>query len=319
MPSNWIFWTCFNVFVLAMLALDLGIFHRQKHVVHVREAVRWTIVWIALAACFAVLLHFFGHTMVGETVRSNRQLSLEFVTGYIIELSLSVDNLFVFLLIFRYFHVPRQLQHEVLFWGVIGALVMRGIFIAAGVSLLNRFHWIVYIFGGILVYSGVRLFRHHGANIHPESNPLLRGFRKFFRVTHDYEDGNFFVRRGALRYATPLALVLIVVETTDLLFAVDSIPAVLAVTRDPFIVYTSNVFAILGLRSLYFALAGMIEAFHLLHYGLSVILVLIGLKMLVSEYVEIPTIASLAAVAGVLGVSVVLSLIFPAKKQVKPV
>jgi len=313
MPSNWIFWVCFNLFVLAMLALDLGVFHRQKHVIRFREAIRWTIAWIALAACFALLLHFFGHTMVGETIRSNRQLSLEFVTGYIIELSLSVDNLFVFLLIFRYFHVPRQLQHEVLFWGVIGALVMRGIFIAAGVTLLNRFHWIVYIFGAILVYSGIRLLRQHSAEIHPESNPLLRGFRSLVRVTHDYEGDRFFVRRGALRYATPLALVLIVVETTDVLFAVDSIPAVLAVTRDPFIVYTSNVFAILGLRSLYFALAGMIESFHLLHYGLSVILILIGLKMMVSDYVQIPTIASLGAVAGVLAISVVLSILFPQK------
>ena len=204
MPSNWIFWLVFNLFVLAMLALDLGVFHRHKHVVQVREAVRWTIVWITLAGCFAVLLHFFGHTMVGETVRSNRQLSLEFVTGYIIELSLSVDNLFVFLLIFRYFRVPRQFQHEVLFWGVLGALIMRGIFIAAGVSLLNRFHWIVYIFGGILVFSGVRLLRQHGAEIHPESNLLLRGFRKLFRVTHDYEGDRFFVHRGALRYATPM-------------------------------------------------------------------------------------------------------------------
>jgi len=315
MPSNWIFWAVFNVFVVAMLALDLGVFHRHKHVVRFREAIAWTAVWITLAACFAVLIYFFGHTMVGHGGRPNAQLSLEFATGYLIELSLSVDNLFVFLLIFRYFSVPRHLQHEVLFWGVLGALIMRAIFIAAGVTLLNRFHWIAYVFGGILIYSGIKLFRQHGAEIHPEANPVLRSFRKIFRVTHNYEDNRFFVRRGALRYATPLALVLIVIETTDVLFAVDSVPAVLAVTRDPFIVYTSNVFAILGLRTLYFALAGMLEAFHLLHYGLSVILILIGLKMLVSEYIQVPTTAALAAVAGVLAISIVLSLVFPQKKR----
>ena len=311
MPSNWIFWVCFNLFVLAMLALDLGVFHREKHTVPVREAIRWTIVWIILAAFFALLIYFFGHLMVGKTAHTNPQLSLEFVTGYLIELSLSVDNPFVFLLIFRYFHVPRHLQHNVLFWGVLGALIMRAIFIAAGVTLLNRVHWIIYAFGGILIYSGIKLLRQHEAEIHPESNPLLRGFRKLFRVTPNYEGDRFFVHRGALRYATPLAVVLVVAETTDLLFAVDSIPAVLAVTREPFIVYTSNVLAILGLRSLYFALAGMIEAFHLLHYGLSVILILIGLKMLVSEYFQVPTIVALAAIAGVLLGSVVLSLLFP--------
>ena len=317
MPSNWSFWVIFNVFVLAMLALDLGVFQREKHVVRLREAIGWTAVWISLAAGFAVLIYFFGHDLVGRSVATNPQLSLEFVTGYLVELSLSVDNLFIFLLIFRYFHVPPRLQHVVLFWGVLGALIMRAVFIAAGVTLLSRFHWIVYIFGGILIYSGIKLLRQHGAEIHPESNILLRGFRKLFRVTNDYEDDHFFVRRGALSYATPLALVLIVVETTDLLFAVDSIPAVLAVTRDPFIVYTSNVFAILGLRSLFFALSGLIEAFHFLHYGLAVILMLIGLKMLLSEYVQLPTVAALAAIAGVLFISVVLSLVFPQKKKAK--
>jgi tellurite resistance protein TerC len=313
MPSNWIFWIVFNAFVLVMLALDLGVFHRRKDVVGLRQAIGWTALWITLAGGFAVLIYFFGHTMVGRSAPGNPQLSLEFVTGYLVELSLSVDNLFVFLLIFRYFHVPRSLQHVVLFWGVLGALIMRAIFIAAGVTLLNRFHWIVYCFGGILIYSGIKLLRQHKAKINPESNPLLRGFRKLFRVTRDYESDRFFVRRGALRYATPLAVVLVVVETTDLLFAVDSIPAVLAVTREPFIVYTSNVFAILGLRSLFFALAGMIEAFHFLHYGLAVILIMIGVKMLISEHVQVPTMAALAAVAGVLIVAVVLSLIFPKK------
>ena len=310
MPSNWIFWLVFNLFVLAMLALDLGVFHREKHVVRLREAAGWTLVWIALAACFAVLIYFFGHRMVGHA-RPNSVLSLEFVTGYLIELSLSVDNLFVFLLIFRYFSVPREFQHQVLFWGVLGALVMRVIFIMAGITLLNRFHWFIYVFGAILIYSGVKLLRQKDEQIRPEANPVLRGFRKLFPVTKDYKDRRFFVRRGAVRYATPLAVVLLLVETTDVLFATDSIPAVLAVTREPFIVYTSNVFAILGLRSLYFALAGMIERFHFLHYGLSLILIFIGVKMLASNYVQIPTEMALGVVAGVLALSVGLSIAFP--------
>jgi tellurite resistance protein TerC len=316
MHGTWIFWLVFNVFVLAMLALDLGVFHRDQHVVGAREAIGWTAAWVGLAACFAVLIYFFGHTMVAEPGRPNSQLTLEFITGYIIEQSLSVDNLFVFLLIFRYFKVPQENQHVVLFWGVIGALIMRAIFIATGVTLLNRFHWIIYIFGAILVYSGIKLLRQHGSDIHPEKNPLLRAFRKIFRLTDNYEGEKFFVRRDGLRYATPLALVLIVVETTDLLFAVDSIPAVLAVTREPFIVYTSNVFAIMGLRSLFFALSGMLEAFHLLHYGLSLILIFIGLKMLAADYVDIPTIIALGTVGGILVASVVLSLVFPKKHVV---
>ena len=317
MPANWIFWIVFNLFVLMMLALDLGVFHRSKHVVGFREAIGWTVVWIGLAGVFALLILLFGHTIVG-TARPNSELSLEFITGYVIEQSLSVDNLFIFLLIFRYFQVPRHLQHNVLFWGVVGALVMRLIFILAGVSLLNRFHWIIYAFGALLVYSGIRLFLQHGAEVHPENNPLLKIFRKFFRVTESYEGGKFFVRRGAVRWATPLALVLIVVETTDLLFAVDSIPAVLAVTREPFIVYTSNVFAILGLRSLFFALSGLLETFHFLHYGLAVILVLSGAKMLVADVVEIPTALALAGVAAILLISVVLSLAFPKHGKRKP-
>jgi tellurite resistance protein TerC len=316
MPANWIFWLLFNVFVLAMLALDLGVFQRETHVVSFREAIAWTGLWISLAAAFAVLIYFFGHHLVSHPARPNSQLTLEFVTGYIIEQSLSVDNLFVFLLIFRFFSVPQEHQRQVLSWGVVGALVMRAIFIVAGVELLDRFHWIIYIFGAILVYSGINLMRQHGADIHPEKNPVLRIFRKLFRVTNDYQGGSFFVTRGGLWYATPLALVLVVVETTDVLFAVDSIPAVLAVTREPFIVYTSNVFAILGLRSLFFALSGMLDRFHLLHYGLSVILILIGLKMLVSNYVDMPTWVALAAVAGVLAVSIALSLMFPKRPVV---
>jgi tellurite resistance protein TerC len=317
MPLNWIFWIAFNLFVLLMLALDLGVFHREKHAVKYREALSWTIVWIVLAGSFAVLIYFFGHTVVGHSARPNSELSLEFIAGYLIEESLSVDNLFVFLLIFRYFHVPRAYQHEVLFWGVLGALVMRAVFIAAGVSLLNRFHWIIYIFGSILIYSGFKLLRQESEPIHPEKNPLLRMFRRVFPVTEDYEGAKFFVRRGAIRYATPLAVVLLVVETTDLVFATDSIPAVLAVTREPFIVYTSNVFAILGLRSLYFALAGMIEVFHFLHYGLSVILIFIGAKMLASNYVEIPIGVALGVVACLLLASILLSLLFPKPKPAR--
>jgi len=315
MPSDWIFWVAFNLFVLAMLALDLGVLRRRKQDIGFRQAMGWTVAWVGLAGFFAVMLHWFGQTMVGSTARPNSQLSLEFITGYVIEQSLSVDNLFIFLLIFRYFQVPRRLQHGVLFWGVLGALVMRAIFIFAGVALLDRFAWVSYVFGAILIYSGIRLLREHGAEVHPESNLLLRGFRKLFRVTPAFEEGRFFVRRDAVLYATPLALVLVLLETTDVLFAVDSIPAVLAVTREPFIVFTSNVFAILGLRSLFFVLSGMIETFHLLHYGLSAILVLIGAKMLASNYVQVPTVAALAAVAAILLLSVLLSLLFPERPK----
>jgi len=315
MPSNWIFWVLFNLFVLAMLALDLGVFHRKNHVVQFREAMGWTLVWVSLAGVFAVFIYFFGHTLVGHLGRPNSELSLEFVTGYLIEESLSVDNLFVFLLIFRLFQVPAPYQHTVLIWGVVGALVMRAVFIFAGIQLLNHFEWIIYIFGVILIYSGIKLFTQHDQKIEPEKNIVLRGFRKLFPVTETFEDEKFFVRRDGIRYATPLAIVLIIIETTDLVFAADSIPAVLAVTREPFIVYTSNVFAIMGLRSLYFALAGMIEAFHLLHYGLSIILVFIGIKMLISAFVKIPIGIALGVVASVLLLSVVGSLIFPAKAQ----
>ena len=285
-----------------MLVLDLGVFHRRAHTVKFREALAWSAVWIALAVIFAVVV-FFWH---------GRTSALEFVTGYVIELSLSVDNLFVFLLIFRFFQVPPVHQHKVLFWGILGALIMRAVFIVAGVGLIQRFHWIVYVFGAFLVYSGIKLFFQEEAEIHPEKNPVLRLFRRFVPVTKDYEGNKFFVRRAGL-YATPLFVVLLVVETTDLLFAVDSIPAILAITRDAFIVYTSNVFAIMGLRSMYFALAGMMEMFRYLHYGLSLVLVFVGAKMLLSHYLEIPTPVALAAVAGVLAISVIASVANPKK------
>ncbi len=297
-----LFWILFNLFVLAMLVLDLGVFHRRAHRVKFREALAWSVMWIALAAAFAVLLYFWrGHVV-----------TLEFVTGYVIELSLSVDNLFVFLLIFRYFRVPALHQHKVLFWGILGALLMRGIFVLVGVGLITQFHWIVYLFGAFLVYSGIQFFRQESVEIHPEKNPVLRLFRRWMPVTEDYEGSKFFVRRTGL-YATPLLVVLLVVETTDLLFAVDSIPAVLAITLNAFIVYTSNIFAILGLRSMYFALAGMMEFFHYLHYGLSVVLIFVGAKMLASHYYQIPTAWALGVVAGVLLVSVLVSVVRPKK------
>ena len=297
-----LFWILFNVFVLAMLALDLGVFHRPGHAIGFREAVGWSAIWVGLAAAFAVV-EFFWH---------GRAASLEFATGYLIELSLSIDNLFVFLVIFRYFRVPSELQHRVLFWGILGALITRGIFILAGVSLIRRFEWLTYVFGALLVYSGIKLLRQGGEEIDPEKNPVLRLFRKWMPVTDDYEGEKFWVRRPGL-YATPLVVVLLVVETTDIVFAVDSIPAVLAITLNAFIVYTSNVFAILGLRSMYFAVAGAMDLFEYLHYGLSAVLVLIGAKMLASHYYKVPTVVALGTVAGVIAVSVVASVVWPRK------
>ena len=300
--SPTLFWVAFNAFVLVMLALDLGVFRGRDEGVSFREALLRSATWITLALAFAGLLfHWQGRTP-----------ALEFVTGYVIELSLSVDNLFVFLLIFRYFSVPQEHQQKVLAWGIVGALVLRAIFIFAGVGLLQRFHVITYFFGALLVYSGIKLFRQGESDIHPEKNPVLRLFRKFVPVTKEFEGDSFFVRRRGL-YATPLFVVLLVVETTDLLFAVDSIPAILAITLNTFVVYTSNVFAILGLRSMYFALAGMLDIFHYLHYGLAVILMFVGAKMLASNYLEIPTLATLAFVALVLAVSVGASLVHPKK------
>ncbi|MGA7687224.1 MAG: TerC family protein [Terriglobales bacterium] len=295
-----IFWILFNVFILAMLALDLGIVGRRRREITFREAIAWSALWMGLALAFAVVV-FFWH---------GRAPALQFVTGYIIELSLSADNLFLFLLIFRYFNVPGEHQHKVLFWGILGALVVRGLFIAAGVGLLERFDWITYVFGALLVYSGLKFLRAGKQEIHPEKNPVLRLFRRVFSVTDEYHGDCFFVRRAGL-YATPLFIVLLVIETTDILFAVDSIPAVLAITLNAFIVYTSNVFAILGLRSMYFALAGMMDKFHYLHYGLSLVLVFVGLKMMGEHYVDVPTEWALAIVLGVLGISIAASVALP--------
>ncbi|MGB8750242.1 MAG: TerC family protein [Candidatus Sulfotelmatobacter sp.] len=298
------FWILFNLFALGMLALDLFVFHRGGRVLRSRESLAWSAMWIALAAAFAGLVFFW----------QGRQVALEFVTGYVLELSLSVDNLFLFLVIFRYFSVPEEHQHSVLFWGVLGAILMRGFFILAGVSLIQRFHWILYVLGALLIYSGVRVGFSGEHRIDPATNPVVKALRRSMPVTDDYQGGRFFVRGWKGNpglYATPLLIVLAVIETTDVLFAVDSIPAVLAVTLNAFIAYTSNVFAILGLRSMYFAVSGFMKAFRFLHAGLGLVLILVGLKMGTSDRCPIPTLVTLAVVAGVLAGSVIASVMFP--------
>jgi len=301
------FWILFNLFALGMLVLDLRVFHHAGRIVSPREALGWSALWVILAAIFAIVLYFW----------QGQQTTLEFVTGYVLELSLSIDNLFIFLLIFRFFAVPEEQQHRVLFWGVIGALVLRGIFITAGVGLIHRFHWVLYFFGALLIYSGIRfLWGPH--QVDPKKNPVVKIFRRALPMTESYEGGKFLVRgwRGNPGlFATPLLLVLVIIETTDVLFAVDSIPAILAITLNAFIVYTSNVFAILGLRSMYFAVAELIKIFRFLHYGLAAVLILVGAKMLAAGHVRIPTGAMLGTVAGILLISVLASVVFPAAKE----
>jgi tellurite resistance protein TerC len=299
------FWILFNIFALGMLVLDLKVFHRGGHVVRFREALGWSAMYVVLALLFAGALYFW----------QGPQSGLEFLTGYVLELSLSVDNLFVFLVIFKYFSVPDEQQHRVLFWGIIGALVMRGVFIIAGVGLIHRFHWILYVFGALLVYSGIQLAVSGGHSVNPAKNPVVKLVRRIIPTTQNYRGGKFIVRENSVLCATPLLIVLVLIETSDVLFAVDSIPAILAITLNAFIVYTSNVFAILGLRSLYFAVSGLMKIFRFLHYGLAVILVLVGLKMLSSNFVKIPIHITLAAVAGVLLMAVVLSVLFPAAPE----
>jgi len=298
------FWIGFNLFVLAMLALDLGL-HRRSPVMGFKTAMAWTGFWIFLAAAFAGLVFF----QYGKTS------ALQFITGYVVEESLSIDNLFVFLVLFRFFRVPREYQHKVLLWGVMGALVMRLLFILLGVSLLERFEFLIYVFGAILVYSGIGLLRDSEPDVDPDKNLILKIFRRFFPVVPEFEGDKFFVRREGRRMATPLFLALIVVATTDLIFAVDSIPAILAITRDAFIVYTSNVFAILGLRSLYFALEHFFSLFRFLHYGLAIVLMLVGLKMLTSHFYEPSLVVTLGVVVLILGASVAASLIWPEKAE----
>jgi tellurite resistance protein TerC len=300
------FWILFNLFALGMLALDLLVFHRSGRVVRPREALAYSAMWIGLAAAFASLIFFW----------QGRQIALEFVTGYVLELSLSVDNLFLFLVIFRYFSVPEQHQRSVLFWGVLSALLMRGVFIFTGVGLINRFHWILYLFGALLIYSGIRLGFTGEHQIDPGTNPAVKLLRRWVPMTDDYQGGRFFVRGWKGNpglYATPLLVVLAVIETTDVLFAVDSIPAVLAVTLNAFIVYTSNVFAILGLRSMYFAVSGLMKVFRFLHYGLALVLILVGVKMITADYFRVPTLMTLGVVGAVLLVSIAASIALPDK------
>ena len=302
-------WIGFNVFVLLMLALDLGVFHRKAHVVSFKEAIGWTVTWVTLAMLFNLgIAHYAGP-----------EKAVEFLTGYVIEYSLSVDNIFVFALLFSYFSVPPMYQHRVLFWGIIGALVMRAGMILAGTVLITKFAWIIYVFGAFLILTGLKMIFKREEEIHPERNPVVRWFKRFMPVTTDFRGDKFFVRENGIRMATPLFVVLLLVEVSDVIFAVDSIPAIFAVTKDPFIVYTSNVFAILGLRSLYFALSGVLDKFHYLKVGLGVVLSFVGVKMLLGHTAyKIDTHISLAVIVVVLMVSMVASLIWPKKIKLTP-
>jgi len=298
-------WVAFSAVVIGLLSLDLGVFHRRPHAVGMREALGWSLVWIVVAMGFAGFIWF----------RAGTNPALEFLAGYVIEKSLSVDNIFVFLLCFQFFRVPAEAQHKVLFWGVAGALLMRAGMVAAGVSLLHSFHWLTYVFGGFLVLTGVKLAWKHGEQVDPTQNPIVRLARRCLRVTSDYEGSRFVVWRDGLMWATPLLLVLICVETTDLIFAVDSIPAILAVTDDPFIVYTSNVFALLGMRALFFAVQGLLAKFRYLHYGLATILVFVGLKMTTVDIYKIPVGTALGVIVVILASSMLLSLAIPAAPE----
>jgi tellurite resistance protein TerC len=303
-------WVGFNLFVLALLALDLGVFHRKAHAVSTKEAAIWSVVWISLSLLFNGVIYLFWDRMMPGSGVSNGQASLEFLTGYLIEKALSVDNIFVFVLIFSFFRVPEAYQHRVLFWGILGALLMRGAMILAGAALIKQFHWIIYAFGAFLIFTGIRMAFHKDEELHPENNPLVKLFKRIMPVTPDYEGAKFFVRRAGQLLATPLLIVLLVVESTDLIFAVDSIPAIFAVTEDPFIVYTSNVCAILGLRSLYFLLAGVIDKFHYLKLGLSAVLAFVGVKMLLTDTAfKIPIVVSLGVIALILTIAIVASLL----------
>jgi tellurite resistance protein TerC len=299
MDSQVMLWVVFNIFVLGILAVDLLVLHRKAHAVSLREALAWSCVWVSLALLFGIGIYFFRG---GEK-------ALEFLTGYVIEWSLSVDNLFVFLVIFSYFAVPSVYQHRVLFWGILGALVLRAIFIATGAALLANFHWMIYVFGGFLIFTGIKLLFVGEEKIEPEKNPAVRLVRRFINVTPEYHGQQFFIRKDGSLWATPLFLVLVVVETTDVIFAVDSIPAIFAITLDPFIVYTSNVFAILGLRALFFLLAGVMEMFRYLRVGLAFVLCFVGAKMLIAEFYKVPIGISLGVVGGILLISILASVL----------
>ena len=308
MEINIYFWIVFNAFVLLMLGLDLFVFHRKAHEVKMKESILWTLFWIGLSLVFNLLVYW----ELGE------ERALEFLTAYLIEKSLSVDNLFVFLMIFNYFHVPLQYQHKILFWGILGALVMRAIFILVGVALLEKFHFITYLLGAFLIFTGIKMATTKQETIDPKANPVVKFISRYMPVTNMLVEGKFFVRKDKTIFATPLFIVLIMVETTDVVFAADSIPAILAISQDTFIVYTSNVFALLGLRALYFALASIMQMFHYLHFGLSLILVFIGGKLLAANFFEIDMVWALLIVAAILAGSIILSLVFPKKEPDLP-
>ena len=298
-------WFGFVAFVLAMLALDLGVFHKKDHEISVKEALIWTGVWISLAMIFNAGIYFwFG-----------AERALEFLSGYVIEKALSVDNIFVFIVVFSVFAVPAKLQHRVLLWGILSALVLRAIFVVLGAALLSRFHWLGYVFGAFLVFTGIKLLFQKEGDVDPRQNPLFKLFRRVMPSVEEFHDGHFTIVKAGKRYATPLLLVLIAIETTDIVFAMDSIPAIFAVTRDPFIVFTSNIFAILGLRALYFALSGMMDKFHYLKYGLALVLMFVGAKMLLASVYKIPIWLSLLVIAALLIGSVVASLLRPPPRE----
>ena len=299
-------WVLFNLLIIVLLAIDLGLFHKKAHTIKLKEALVLRIIWTVVAFIFNIGIYFW----------KGKIPALEFFTGYLIERSLSVDNLFVFLLVFQYFGVEGQHQHKILYWGIVGALVMRAIFIISGVALIEKFHWVIYVLGAFLIFTGIKMAFQKEKEIHPEKNPVIKVFKKLMPVTHEMDGGKFFKKMGHVPYATPLFIVLLVIETTDIVFAVDSIPAILAITRDAFIVYTSNVFAILGLRALYFALAGMVDLFHYLNYGLAIILSFIGVKMLIVDFYKIPVGIALGVVGVILFLSVIVSIIWP-KKEIK--
>jgi tellurite resistance protein TerC len=308
MDSQVFLWVVFNIFVLGILAVDLLVLHRKAHTVSLREALAWSCVWVSLALAFGV----------GIYVIQGGEKALEFLTGYVIEWSLSVDNLFVFLVIFSYFSVPPIYQHRVLFWGILGALVLRALFIATGTALLANFHWMIYVFGAFLIFTGIKLLFVGEEKIEPEKNPAVRLVRRFVKITPEYQGQRFFVRKDGKLWATPLFLVLVVVETTDVIFAIDSIPAIFGITLDPFIVYTSNVFAILGLRALFFLLAGVMEMFRYLRVGLSFVLCFVGLKMLIAEFYKIPIGISLGVVGGILMISILASMLKQRQEERAP-
>jgi tellurite resistance protein TerC len=314
----WWFYGIFLLFVLLMLALDLGVFNRKAHVVSFKEATVWSIVWVVLALAFNFIFYQYAASKYGAEI--GWQAGLEFLTGYVIEYSLSIDNIFVFVLVFSYFGIPPKYKHRVLFYGILGALVFRALFIALG-SALMQFHWVIYLFGGFLIITGVKMMFSHSEEIEPEKNFLIRIFKRLMPITHEIEGKDFFVRKAGILHATPLFIALLFLEATDIIFAVDSVPAIFAVTSEPLIVFTSNIFAILGLRSMYFMLAGAITKFHLLKYGLAIVLVFVGLKMVYLNDAfggKFPISWSLLFILGTIALSVVVSLIFPAKTEIVP-